>query len=64
MVNTLSTVSLRDLRDRALLLYGFATALRCSELVRLQVADIESRALGDVVTIGHSKGDQEGQGRR
>jgi len=63
MVNTLGTVSLRDLRDRALLLYGFATALRCSELVRLQVADIESREQGDVVTIGHSKGDQEGAGQ-
>ena len=63
MVNTLGTATSRDLRDRALLLYGFATALRGSELVRLQVSDIESRMKGDVVTIGHSKGDQEGKGQ-
>ncbi len=54
MVDTLGTESLRDLRDRALLLYGFATALRGSKLVRLQVSDIEAREKGDVVTIGFS----------
>ena len=63
MVDTLSGESLRDKRDRALLLYGFATALRGSELVRLQVADIESRDKGDVVTVRHSKGDQDGRGQ-
>ena len=63
MVETLGTESLRDLRDRALLLYGFATALRGSELVHLQVADIEAREKGDVVTIGFSKGDQAGEGQ-
>lgn len=63
MVDTLGTESLRDRRDRALLLYGFATAVRGSELVRLQVADIEAREKGDVVTIGYSKGDQTGQGQ-
>ena len=34
-----------------------------SELVRLQVADIEAREKGDVVTIGFSKGDQAGEGQ-
>jgi len=63
MIDTLGTDSIRDLRDRALLLYGFATALRGSELVRLQVADIEAREKGDVVTIGFSKGDQAGEGQ-
>ena len=63
MVETLGTESLRDLRDRALLLYGFATALRGSELVRLQVVDMEAREKGDVVTIGFSKGDQAGEGQ-
>ena len=63
MVDTLGTDTLRDQRDRALLLYGFATALRGSELVRLQVADIEAREKGDVVTIGYSKGDQTGEGQ-
>lgn len=63
MVNTLGSESLRDLRDRALLLYGFATALRGSELVRLQVAHIEPREKGDVVSIAYSKGDQTGEGQ-
>ena len=60
MVETPGTESLRD---RALLLYGFATALRGSELVRLQVVDIEAWEKGDVVTIGFSKGDQAGEGQ-
>ena len=63
MVDTLGTETLRDLRDRALLLYGFATALRGSELVRLHVDDIESREKGDVVSIRFSKGDQSGEGQ-
>ena len=63
MVETLGTDSIRDLRDRAVPLYGFATALRGSELVRLQVADIEAREKGDVVTIGFSQGDQAGEGQ-
>lgn len=64
MVDTLRSESLRDLRDRAMLLYGFATALRCSELVRLDVADIESGPRGDLVHIRYSKGDQIGTGQR
>ncbi len=32
---------LKDIRDRALLLIGFAAALRRSELIVLDVADVE-----------------------
>jgi len=54
--------SLAGLRDRALLLLGFAGAFRRSELVALDVADIEETETGLLVTIRHSKTDQERQG--
>ncbi len=53
---------LRGLRDRALLLLGFAGALRRSELVALDVEDLEENTEGFLVTIRRSKTDQEGAG--
>lgn len=53
---------LMGLRDRALVLIGFAAALRRSELIALQVADISVRSRGIVLHIGRSKTDQEGKG--
>jgi site-specific recombinase XerD len=53
---------LAGLRDRALLLLGFAGAFRRSELVALDVADIEETETGLLVTIRGSKTDQERQG--
>jgi integrase len=55
---------LRDVRDRALLLIGFAGALRRSELVGLDVADIEHVRDGIVLTLRRSKTDQDGRGQR
>jgi len=52
------------LRDRALLLLGYAAALRRSELVALTCADVEDHEGGLVVTLRSSKTDQEGQGSR
>lgn len=49
-------------RDRALLLIGFAGALRRSELVGLDYEDISSTADGIFLRIGKSKTDQEGRG--
>ena len=54
--------SLAGLRDRALLLLGFAGAFRRSELVALDVADIAETETGQLVTIRGSKTDQERQG--
>jgi site-specific recombinase XerD len=56
--------SLRELRDRAILLIGFAGAFRRSELVALDVSDIEETPEGMLVTLRRSKTDQEGLGRR
>jgi integrase len=50
-------------RDRALLLLGFAGALRRSELVGLDVADVTEGADGLTVRLRRSKTDQEGAGR-
>jgi site-specific recombinase XerD len=50
-------------RDRALLLLGFAGALRRSELVGLDVADLTEGADGLTVRLRRSKTDQEGAGR-
>jgi site-specific recombinase XerD len=54
--------SLRGLRDRALLLVGFAGAFRRSELVSLTVADARFTAEGLELTLRRSKTDQEGAG--
>jgi len=54
--------TLTSLRDRALLLLGFAGAFRRSELVALDVADIERLPEGLRVTIRRGKTDQEGHG--
>lgn len=56
--------TLLDTRDRALLLVGFAGALRRSELVALKIEDLDRRAEGIVAVIRWSKTDQEGEGRR
>lgn len=53
----------RGARDRALLLIGFAGALRRSELVALKLADAKFSADGLIITIRRSKADQEGAGR-
>jgi integrase len=51
------------LRDRAILLLGFAGALRRSELVAIEVADLEFTDGGVLINVRRSKTDQEGRGR-
>jgi len=51
------------LRDRALLVLGFATSLRRSELCRLNLADISFEQEGVAVMVRRSKTDQLGRGR-
>ncbi|CAH0498712.1 Tyrosine recombinase XerC [Novosphingobium sp. CECT 9465] len=55
--------SSRAVRDRAVMALGLAAALRRSELVALQLADLELVREGLKLTIRHSKTDQEGQGQ-
>lgn len=50
-------------RDRALLLVGFASALRRSELLGLDLADVRFERRGVVLHVARSKVDQNGDGR-
>ena len=54
--------SLIGKRDRALLLIGFASALRRSELASLTVGHVTFTDNGLIIELGRSKSDQEGQG--
>lgn len=54
---------LRGIRDRAILLLGFAAAVRRSELVAFDVNDVAWRRDGISITIRRSKGDQDGRGQ-
>jgi integrase len=52
------------LRDKALLMVGFAGAFRRSELISINCNDIEWVAQGMIVHIRRSKTDQAGEGRK
>ena len=54
----------KGVRDRALLLLGYAGALRRSELVGLATEDVEDTELGLIILLRRSKTDQEGEGRK
>lgn len=54
--------NLKGLRDRAILQVGFAGALRRSEIVALNVEDVEFHEEGFTVFIPKSKTDQSGEG--
>jgi site-specific recombinase XerD len=54
----------KGIRDRALVLLGFAAALRRSELVALDAQDLQFVKEGVLVNLRRSKTDQEGEGRR
>jgi integrase len=55
--------TLAGLRDKAVLLVGFAGAFRRSELVAMDLGDLNLSEAGLVITIRRSKTDQEGAGR-
>jgi site-specific recombinase XerD len=52
------------IRDSAIILLGFASAFRRSELVRLDVEDCTFSKDGLTITLRRSKTDQEGTGRK
>jgi integrase len=55
---------LKDIRDRALLLIGFAGGFRRSELAAITCEDVERVRQGLVITLRRSKTDQDGIGRK
>ena len=62
LVATIEDDLLIGVRDRALLLLGFASALRRSELVGLDFGDVRFDDTGVILTIRKSKTDQESHG--
>lgn len=54
--------TIAGVRDRALVLVAFGGTLRRSELVALQLEDIERRNGGILLHLDHSKSDQDGKG--
>jgi site-specific recombinase XerD len=54
---------IKGIRDKAVILLGFASAMRRSELVALDVTDVEFVDDGLRIFIRKSKGDQEGLGQ-
>jgi site-specific recombinase XerD len=63
LVDAVTPQTTRGLRDRALLLLGFAGAFRRSELVALDVEHLREVDEGYRVTIASSKTDQDGRGQ-
>jgi len=62
MIGKSDGLTTRAVRDRAILALGLAAALRRSELVALQLADVQLVDAGVTVRVGYSKTDQEGEG--
>jgi site-specific recombinase XerD len=67
IIQGIEGTTLKDKRDKALLLVGFAGAFRRSELAALRVSDLREDRAADgravvVVTVRRSKTDQTGQG--
>ena len=55
--------SIKDIRDAAILLIGFAGAFRRSELVAIDRGDVDIHETRAVIVLCRSKTDQTGQGR-
>ncbi|WP_406083093.1 tyrosine-type recombinase/integrase [Micromonospora zamorensis] len=63
MVATLDPATLVGVRDRAVIVLGFAMAARRSEIAALNLADLEPHPEGIQVTVRLSKTDKDGHGR-
>lgn len=63
IATTLSASDAKSIRDKALLLIGFAGGFRRSELVALNIEDLALAKEGIVITINKSKTDQTGKSR-
>lgn len=62
-IDRIDTTTTAGLRDRALLLCGFALGLRRSELVAIELADLAPHPDGILLRLGRTKTDQAGAGK-
>ena len=63
MIAAVRWIGRKAVRDLAILVLGLVSALRRSELVALQLADVQLVKEGARITIRSSKTDQEGEGQ-
>lgn len=63
MLSKIPGANLIEMRDRALISFGFASAMRRSELSDLTVKDLNFNEKGVIVQIRKSKSDQDGNGQ-
>jgi len=63
MIAAVGGIGSKAVRDRAVLALGLASAMRRSELVALELADVQLVKEGARITIRSSKTDQEGEGQ-
>jgi integrase len=63
MIATIDRSTARGSRDAALILLGFASALRRSELAGLELADIDPKPEGLLICVRKSKADPEAGGQ-
>ena len=63
LVSTIDPVTAIGVRDRAVILLGYASALRPGELSALDLADIIAKPAGILVAIRRSKSDPDGHGQ-
>jgi integrase len=63
IVATIDRTTVRGVRDTAIVLLGFAGALRRSELAALTLADVEAKPGGVLLHLHRSKTDQEARGQ-
>lgn len=55
--------SFLGVRDQAILMLGWCSAVRRSELIALNIGDLDFSEQGVIVTVKRSKTDQDGQGK-
>lgn len=63
IVSAIDLTTATGIRDRAIILLGFASAVRPSELAALHLADIAALPSGILITICRSKTDPTGRGQ-
>ncbi len=64
IITPINRSSAKGARDAAIILLGFASAMRRSELAALTLADVQFKPAGILITICRSKTDQDSEGQR
>lgn len=63
IISAIDTDDAKDLRDRAILLIGYASAMRPGEISALDIEDLQRKPTGVLIRIRRSKADPDAQGQ-